>query len=560
MITVETEKVEIKKKKLKKWQKWLLGIFSPIVAIFVILLVIAIVDTVKFSNEVKNSPPATTSVGENKLTFETGEDDFVEADLAPVNINLSDSGLDVFEEYLDSITVEYKYSHLYNIDSAFSLYKASPFQKVTDHSHDVRVNGKIDVDTLFKRVKINNEKYLQEKLLYKEYSDEKVREYCTYLAENLEVIFEKYPFIDKDSVCCSLYNLKILISPADMAYAKVNDDLVFSITEERLENVLAKALLDTEDPFTETFYHEMMHICHMACTDYEKGFDWVVGVCRNSEQWEVNPLMWLCLEEASAEMMKSDCLDCENGNYSSKISYVRSLSYVLSLTESENYQLEYIQCSYDTDEFFKLFGADSDEEKIEVIKLMYTIEVLQSSPTGFYEAYRDEYGTDLKESELAEEDLRLEVKNDILLAFTKIFYSNLARRMSEGEVTLQDMLYLIEVYESDVNAHTSTYYKNISFAKPFFESYIGIQDKFFEIIAKENNMDVEDVKISFDNYSINVSDGDVKKSPNCDLDFLSAEKRSWINEFCKNIYRKGYPHIRKALEISKECEKAIKEG
>lgn len=560
MITVETEKVEIKKKKLKKWQKWLLGIFSPIVAIFVILLVIAIVDTVKFSNEVKNSPPATTSVGENKLTFETGEDDFVEADLAPVNINLSDSGLDVFEEYLDSITVEYKYSHLYNIDSAFSLYKASPFQKVTDHSHDVRVNGKIDVDTLFKRVKINNEKYLQEKLLYKEYSDEKVREYCTYLAENLEVIFEKYPFIDKDSVCCSLYDLKILISPADMAYAKVNDDLVFSITEERLENVLAKALLDTEDPFTETFYHEMMHICHMACTDYEKGFDWVVGVCRNSEQWEVNPLMWLCLEEASAEMMKSDCLDCENGNYSSKISYVRSLSYVLSLTESENYQLEYIQCSYDTDEFFKLFGADSDEEKIEVIKLMYTIEVLQSSPTGFYEAYRDEYGTDLKESELAEEDLRLEVKNDILLAFTKIFYSNLARRMSEGEVTLQDMLYLIEVYESDVNAHTSTYYKNISFAKPFFESYIGIQDKFFEIIAKENNMDVEDVKISFDNYSINVSDGDVKKSPNCDLDFLSAEKRSWINEFCKNIYRKGYPHIRKALEISKECEKAIKEG
>lgn len=554
---VEIEKS--KKKKLKKWQKVLIVIGFIPVAIFLMLCIMIVVEIISDSKS-KNAEytPVTTHISSRKFSFESGRDDAAKADSTPLPVRLSDSGLYRFTKFLSDVKIEYDYESLYNIDEVFERYKQTHINSAANHKRDIRVNGKIDAHVLYERVKENNTVFLRDHSLHKEYSDKKLREYCDFIAEHLPKIFEKYPQIDVDTVCCNLYDLKILDVTSSLSLAAVNRNNVLCINETFQEG--SKILVDTDDIYTDTFYHELMHLCHVGCYDYKSDDEWVFGVCHEYEDLDVNPLAWFWLEEASAEMTKSYCLGVEPITYKSKIGYLESLNFILSLNKNNDLvQLEYTNFYHDIDSFFDLFGASSDEEILKAIRLMYTLETYQSSPSGFYEAALNEYGIDLND-EQNEEYFRVTVRCDILKEFTIMFYRNLAELINYGDVTLQDIYYLVRLYEADLNRHLSTNeYNYMAVASEFFENYCVIQNEFFKLISIENGMNFEDLQIGFENYSMNIINEESQQVSNYSLRFLSNDKRKWFDGFCKKIYKKGYPSMAECVLLSEKCIEEISE-
>lgn len=149
--------------------------------------------------------------------------------------------------------------------------------------------------------------------------------------------------------------------------------------------------------------------------------------------------------------------------------------------------------------------------------------------------------------------LHLCVKEDALLSFTKLFFRNLARSVNSGDATLQDIYYLMRIYECDLQNHMSN--NEVSYMiyfKDFYPQYLTIRQEFFKAIGRENNISLGNLEEGFADYSMNVKNNGKTLSPNCTLDFLTTEQKADTNRFCKRIYKKGYPNMREAYEICKE--------
>ncbi len=557
----EQEENKKKRKKLKTWQKWLIGGIVAPVAVFVILFIVLIIfivkDSERYDSKVEHVETTTTA---EDLTFDFSEGAEIvqKTDLTPIPLTLSDHNLENFEKYLDNIEVEYDYEYLYNIDSVYSRYKETAVCHVEKHSRDIRVNGKIDADRLYKVVKANNKKTLETEITKEEYSNATVKKYCRFIADNLPVIFEKYPEIDQDMVCCLLTDLKILRCMGSLSSAQVTKDLILHVNETQTQ--LNNIVMESEDPYTDVLYHELMHLCHMGCRDIENSKDeWAVGGFRYYDDEKTNPLMWFWLEEGLAEMNKSYCLNVPYSTYKAKIGYVSTVNFLLTIgSDAGSNPLEKINFNFDIENMFALFGAETEEEKKEVIRLMYSIDVLQSELSDFYEVYLEEFGVDLSEDEEVEEDLRMCVKSDIIEDFTKIFFRNLARQVNKGNVTLQDAYYLMKAYESRICTHFSNkYYGYMVDGKHLYNSYLEMQNEFFKALSKDNNFTVGDLQTGFESYSMNATDGIKTKKPNCDLAFLKKDEKQAVLNFVDEYYRIGNPSIKECVELVKQAEEAI---
>ena len=153
-----------------------------------------------------------------------------------------------------------------------------------------------------------------------------------------------------------------------------------------------------------------------------------------------------------------------------------------------------------------------------------------------------------------ETNLKLTVKEDAILTLTKIFYRNLARQVNSGKASIQDVYYLMRLWEADIDRHFSNDTVGyMMFFHNFYDTYIDLQNEFLSIIAQENGLNFDDLKNDFESYSMNTS----SKTPNCDLKFLSAERKNYIiKDFCDSFYKKGYPSIQSCQNQTKDlCEK-----
>lgn len=549
--------------KSAKTKKILFGIGIPVgllALVTVALLAALAVRTEPTPVTEPSTEPLTTAVADRELPIAEGADDFVEGDFTPIPITLGAQGLAAFEQYLQSVSVDYDYAAYYNIDNALERYADSTVDKVQTHSHDIRVNGVFDKAYFYKLVKKNNDDFIDGKseygqvYFYEEYSNKKLREYCDYILDTLPAIFEKYPEIDVDTVCCNLYDLKILATTATFDNAAVNSRNVLHFDEKKQE--MNKNLMHTDDIYNTTFVHELIHLCRIGCNDYEGNGEWVIGDCRDYEDLEINPLAWYWLEEATAEELMSRYLGVPYTTYIYKVGYLKSLNLVTALGKIQNaLSVEYAGFDHDLEDFFARFDLTGQSEKEEIIKMMYSIEIVQSSSGGFYDKYKELYGISPSEDEAVEAELRLCLKEDALLTMTKLFYRNLARQIHSGNVTLQDAYYLMRLFEVDLDFHFSndTYAYMVRF-QDFYTQYCAIQDKFFETLAKENGKTAAALQTGFETYSMNVRNGEAQKSPNCDLQFLAADKKKQVLEYCEYIYKKGYPSMRACIEIAEKCK------
>lgn len=543
------------KKQLKKWQKALIGIAISIGMILLAFIVLVIGLSIKDGIDSKDSSntdyeEVTTSVYEQLIQepIPDGRDDAVDIDATPIPISLSDNKLAEFEKYISDITVDYDYEEGYNIDAALAEYNNNTKNTITKHAHDIRLNGEFDANHFYEIVKKNNEAFFEEKEknnlggLYKEYSNKELKEICEQFCEALPAIAKKDPTVDLDTACCYLYNLRIVQKSGAFDFGGFDMDNRFYLNYKNMET--GAFAMDTDDINQTTFYHEMMHAFQFACDDIKKPDEDRMGITHTYNSFEVNPLSWYWLLEGSAEMNMSQYLDVRYSTYKNMIGYIHSLNIVANLnTDNEYVQIEKICFQKDLEKFFEILDVTDETEKLEVIKMMYSIEIIQESKDDFYDWYNETYNTDLSNERNGDQSvLRLTLKEDALMTLTKLFYRNLARQINSGGVTLQDTYYLMRLYEADLDNHFSNNTVGyMEFFHNFYDTYVDLQNEFFGIIADGNNLSADDLANEFDNYSMNA----VSKSPNCDLEFLVGEAKNYYTvEYIDRYYMKGFPSMR----------------
>ena len=238
-----------------------------------------------------------------------------------------------------------------------------------------------------------------------------------------------------------------------------------------------------------------------------------------------NSIHFQWLYEAAAEELVSDKYGLDPLVYQKMVGYLHSLDYVTMLTSryDEN-AFELASLNTDRNSFYELLEAESEAEKTEIRKMLYTIDFLQTTREDFVEQYVKQNPTGSYDYE----QLKYEMKPAALTTLTKYFYRNLARLVNSNQVSLQDIFFLINVYEADLDAHLSYYEaEKYTFNEEFMNQYVKLQNRFFEALANSSSLSFEDIVREFGNYSgAIIRDGVISR--NCGLDFLDEEEKRFL--------------------------------
>lgn len=451
------------------------------------------------------------------------------------SVSLSSDGYAAFLDYLDYDNINCPYSELFGIKEALEE-KAGRNFDAREHTYDFFAGSSyVDANKLFDVVKANNKQYAEGvgKHFNKELSDSKLKECCEIVADTLNWGIENIDGIELEELGCILGNLKIL-NRGSVSFGTFNDknDLL-NISPDMIKQ--AKKLNGNSDMYEITVSHEAMHILQCRCTDIEQGDeDSFIGTSYSFENLEVNPLKNSWLYEASAELNATLRFNCNPTTYQYMIDNLESISLATVLNDNvEARQLEKL-CFTRDDE--ALYSQLEFADKTKAIEFLYVVELLRNRPEDFKLAYEKEHGP-LEED--YSEFLKKTYNPYFAEVISKLLYKNLALKLSQNEMSLNDVFYIISMYELDLskdiplnNASVREKYKDV------YDRYADMQRAFFALIQAYTDINVED---SFNNYRMNY-EGDAVYA-NASLDWLEAEKRAYILFRNNVMYNKNHKHI-----------------
>lgn len=481
-----------------------------------------------------------------------------EIDLSNIVMDLNDSCYSDFKNFISGIKVTYLNEDLFGIEEALQKYNQLKFS-VENHSGDILdSNGQINASELEKKILDNNEIYLKNEKektgikFYKEVEKEELEQICTIICEAFNYHSENN-LINVDKVSCNLSTLKVFSdAQPNMAYMTKDNYLVINPD---MINVLQMMNPDL-DSYRNTIIHETMHIFQCACIDMKNSNDYEMNY-GNSYSWEeleINPLMWDWHIEASAEKNNSNYTGDRPGVYHQMIGYLESLSLstilngavMVNQTERMSFNTGRIET------LFKQFDCQNEQDQNEVIKMMYSIEIMQNDKQDFLDLYKKRYGKELTGQDL--DTYKHTSKNSIMTTLTKVFYLNLAKQVSEKNITLQDIFYLITVFENDINSHVKyTNVERFGYIDDFLKLYIDIQDTFFKALSQSSNYEIEKILNAYNDYGMTILKRG-EKVPNYSLNWLIKDKREYIlsrDEFLRSM---STGNIRNSYVIMKETQ------
>lgn len=482
-----------------------------------------------------------------------------ETDLSNIVMNLDGPRYSEFENYIRAIKPAYLYEDLFGIEEALQKYNQIKFS-VETHSGDILDSrGQIDVSKFEQRIIDNNKAYLENEkaktgvIFYKEVGKKELEQICGIIAEVFRYHSDN-KLIDVDRASCNLSSLKVFKdAQPDMAYVTKDNCLIINPD---MVSVL-KMMNPDLDAFRNTIIHETMHIFQCACIDMKNANEYQMnyGNCYSWEILKVNPIMWNWFIEASAEKNNSNYTGDRPSVYHQMIGYLESLSLSTILNDAvmvnQTERMTFNTGKIET--LFEQFDSRNEQDQNEIIKMMYSIEIMQNDSPEFLELYKNKYGKELAGQDL--DVLKHTIKNSILTTLTKAFYLNLAKKVSEGNIPLQDIFFLITVFENDINSHVK--YTNdaqrFSYIQDFLKTYIEIQDNFFNALSESSNYDIDKILNAYDNYGLTVLKNG-EKVPNYELDWLTQDKRDYILSREESLRDISTGNIRNSYMIMQETQ------
>lgn len=355
-----------------------------------------------------------------------------------------------FQTAIKTEQVEYGYGELFDYEKAMQGMRVE--HSVAEHKYSaLDADGMLTKEHLCEIVIENNEVYLETavKSVVKDVDEELILQICEIIVGVVNDMLEKYPDIDKERVYCNLGNLKIVEKVSALNYGAVEPGMVLHINR----NTAALLKYNDNASLYNVIVHETMHILQFGCAcEQIEGCERRFGPSHAYDDWEQDYADWTWLGEGSAERMACLYIGTEPMTYYNHINYILTLDLVNVLRE--DVPTNYIESLYfydDVDKLFYAFDAETEEEKQEVYKMIYSLELMQMEPEDLTDAYEKFYGVAWTEE--VSGDVFNKVKRPILKTVTKKFFDNLADVIMTEEISKNDLLFLMNLYESTINQH-----------------------------------------------------------------------------------------------------------
>lgn len=474
--------------------------------------------------------------------IESGEDDFTQyTSLTPINV--SENDIETFKNYLKNNPVKYTYEELYNIDKAYNNYK--PNDILTPDSSILVLNDKLDANALYKKVLENNEQYYNDKqnnnakAFYNKLKDKEIKEVCNLIAEviNYEVKKENLNIFD---VCKNLEYLKIFEDRAAFNNASVRDNMCLSINRRFIEKIF-KLYNNGRDCYDEVLVHEIMHLIQYMTSNLNREDGIEIGpFISYADSNDVNPLNLTWILESNAEVEMSEYTGNKITTYSTQVGYLNSVNLALSSSHLYDTNAIYtIGYKKNYNAIYDLFGANTDEEKKAILKCLYSIEISQTSDKNFYNAFKEKYGIDINSDSTKKQSVKKTCAREALLELSLIFYRNMCDNMNNNNFYLEDIFYLIRLWEADLLYHTEyNLEEKYLVCKDFLDSYNDIQEAFFKMLANCLDCSIDDIYNEYENYSMKSINGD-----NFALKEFKNNQKKFFLKMKNERYSKGNPRI-----------------
>lgn len=448
-------------------------------------------------------------------------------------LSLSDKGLKEIADYLSAKKVEYPYSDMYDLEE---VKKRLDFDAtVSGHKFSaLDGSGRLSGGHLAALTKKNNEAFLSTKPFgYKAVEADYIAEICDFIVTVTDKMLEKYPDMDKERVYCNLGSLKILYDTGMLSYAEVSSDMILSISQNNA-NILTT--LQGEDGFTRVMTHEIMHILQIGC-----GCEEIENCGRRAgfsvfwDDFTLNTADWTWMVEGSAERNMCTLTGGDAVTYQYKMDYICSMTMSVLLRDGVKADTMETLCFYSEPEaLFEAFGCETEAERDELLNMMITLQVLQMQPKSFHAAYTEKTGIDLFEDEEAMNEFSYSLKPAACLSLSKEFYENLGGFINEKRISANDLFFLINLFEGQLNGHLNyTVDSKKKINEPFIEGYTAIRKAFFDTLGRENGTDLNSL---YGQYNITAAG---KGLYNAELAALSGEKLSFLAERAEYIDENG---------------------
>ncbi len=455
----------------------------------------------------------------------------------PINIKLTSANYNSFVKWVDSKDVRYVYADLYNIDNVYAnINQYSNQVSKQDHQHTdliTSVNKIPTVEQVYNKLVSNSNEYMRTHPGYYTLDSN----YTRLIAEILvNMVKDNYDDLSKEDITriyCMLNDVKAVgIDSTDFAVNELKQIYNARVTDE------AVVMLDTEmiselkgsQTMERTIAHEVAHLFQRMCPDHK-----IVGLTQigNSQYvenfdntGEANSLHFQWLYEAAAEQMSMDEYNAPTPLvYKNMVGYLHTLDLITLIRPNyDENSIATSQMSTDPNKIYEVFGAKTQEEKEEIAHMLYSICYIQTERDDFVTVYEKANGS----IEGKETTVKKIMKESIAQTMTKYFYKNLAERVHNGSVTLQDAFYLINTFESALNLHIvyddATRYE---YNDESIKFYLETQDKFFSMIAQDSGLTFEEVTEKFNNYSLIIKT-DSGYQRNYSFTWLDQDEKDYI--------------------------------
>lgn len=420
-----------------------------------------------------------------------------------------------FQKEIVNTKVAYDYDELFDYDKAMSGVFVN--HNVTSHDYcALNQNGVLTTEHLFEIVRQNNTEYLKNMTsLLQDIDDEFLLRICEIIVNTTNDILEKYPDIDRNRVYCNLGNLKVLEKLSALDFAAVEPGMVLHVNRSTSNMV---HLLTSSNMYS-VLVHETMHILQFGCQcEKIKGCTRRFGFAHAYDDWEQDYANWTWLGEGSAERMACLYANVEPMTYQNMVNYILTMD--LATVLRDDIPANYIETLYfydDANRLFSLFDADTETKKKEIYQMIYSLEIMQVEPDDIKEAYHRIYGVEWTEE--IRDEVNYKVKSSIVKTLTKVFFTNLSNAVIKSEVSKNDVMFLLNLYESTINYHLKLDSKNDSYNSEFIEWYKELQHSFFDNFGNLSQKE-------YVNYAASINENTI----NASMKWLDNDKREFLVE------------------------------
>ena len=485
-----------------------------------------------------------TSQSSNYIDFEHSDiksDVVGEINIDSITGNINDNNIN---QVINSSNRGFSMEEYYNLEEALNKYETTKLEK-----RNVRIllnsNNKIDENKLYETVLINNADLKNGSVnainvFYSDATSDEIKMICNLIAKICNDSSER----EIEEIANALSHLKIVRHQTSADCAAITENMVFYFNPTMISiydmiNSTTGKKDENLDENTTIFVHEIEHIKQYGSNDFNNENGLESGFFRQYDDIAVNSLWDAWVLEAAAELKMAEYLNTNTTVYDKKISYMKSYALSNIFDDAKNPDdLVNATFSDDLDSALKYLKIDNENDKMEFLKLLYSIQLTQYDSDEFWEYYEKATGKQLTDDERL--SLKMEIRTDAVYKLTEKYYKNLVKAINGGKIKdVQTVFYMMKVWELDSHRHLSYTEKTaLEHAKEFIIWHDQIQKSIFKELSNNSSLSYDEIIALYDNYHPYIMDNNVK-TKNFRFYNLSENKESYISD-CFDGYSVTY--------------------